>query len=387
MKENQKSESVQRPSSASSSTSNNSRVNHHSIDSKINNKKSEKASIKSETPLYSQNNNPEAAAIAALLAQSGLDPNTNMAALTQMMEQEKMMQEMMNLSQLAAAGGQGLPPGLDPAMLQALAQNPFLMGGAQNNFQAPQNPPSPQMSERNKSKQKSSRHVQRSPSPRERSVSPASSVASNISQQQNMQQPDIGMLMSSLMMGGGMPPPMGLGNLGIPGMPGDLSQLPPELLAALGAAAAGGGGNPAGGMPNIPGMDPNMFSALAQLSNLSNNAQNDQESSFSPNPNRTKNSQSKGNNSKSNMGNNNFSPMSNQRSGVGSKGPSTPSSSHRLSSSQQGGQSRGSSSNSRKSSRPERMRDDDEPYQGLDLSKSNTPSRSDRQQKSSSKNY
>jgi hypothetical protein len=142
-----------------------------------------------------------------------------------MMEQEKMLQDMLSLSQLAGA------PGLDPAMLSALAANPFLLGalGAahNNNFTAPAMP-SPHRSAnegKQRPKQRATQRNRRSPSPkeRERSVSPASSVASNVSyqqqQQQQQQQPDFNMLMQMMAAGGaGMMPPglgaMGLGALG-----------------------------------------------------------------------------------------------------------------------------------------------------------------------------
>ena len=141
-----------------------------------------------------------------------------------------MLQDMLSLSQLAGAGG-GLPPGLDPAMLSALATNPFLLGalGAahNNNFTAPAMP-SPHRSAnegKQRPRQRAMQRNQRSPSPkeRERSVSPASSVASNVSyqqqQQQQQQQPDFNMLMQMMAAGGaGMMPPglgaMGLGALG-----------------------------------------------------------------------------------------------------------------------------------------------------------------------------
>ena len=79
----------------------------------------------------------------------------------------------------------------------------------------------------------------------------------------------------------------------------DLSQLPPELLLAL--SAAGGGG--------IPGLDPNMLSALSQLSSFSNNAQNDDY--HSPNPTRTKQHMKPSNNSSSNKN----TPSSSSRDG------------------------------------------------------------------------
>ncbi len=142
---------------------------------------------------------------------------------------------------------------------------------------------------------------------------------------------------------------------------GDLNQLPPELLAALSAAASGG----AGGMPG--GLDPNMFSALAQLSNLSNNMQSD-ERSYSPNPNRLKSTKS------------NVNTPSNGSSRNNNNGKGTPSSSSRH---QVLGKSSGEGSNvnssGRKSSRPQHYVDDeDNVYQGLDLSRKSDSGRKGR---------
>lgn len=274
----------QRPSSASSSASNHSR---NVVESKQSKNKEPSGTKNGSNSTAS--NSSEQAALAALLAQSGLDPNA-MGAMA-MMEQEKMLQDMMSLSQMAGAGG--LPPGLDPAMLSALASNPFLMsaiggGGASNSFTPPAMPSPSQIKSKSSGNNKHKQMSRRSPSPkeRERSVSPASSVASNVSQyqqQQQQQQTDFNMLMQMMAGGAGgmMPPglPMGLGALGGAGMPNDLSQLPPELLLAL-----AGGGGVGGGMP---GFDPSMLSALSQLGNFSSNAHGDADYQ-SPNPNRSK---------------------------------------------------------------------------------------------------
>ena len=148
-----------------------------------------------------------------------------------------------------------------------------------------------------------------------------------------------------------------------------MSQLPPELLAALSAAATGGLG-----APGMPGLDPNMFSALAQLSSMSNNMQPD-EATYSPNPSRSHGKSS------SKYG----TPLngSNHKSGK-----STP----QASSSRQQGRPGGAYSSphvsSRKSSRPQQIVDDDDVYQGLDLSRTTSSggSREDSRHQKSSRN-
>jgi len=106
----------------------------------------------------------------------------------------------------------------------------------------------------------------------------------------------------------------------LPGSGADLSQLPPELLAALSAAAAGGGG--------MPGLDPNMGTPS--------------------------NGSSRGNNNKG-----------------------TPSSSS--SSRHQGKSIAEGSSGHRKSSKPQHFVDDeDDVYQGLDLSRKSESGRKGR---------
>ncbi len=197
-----------RPSSTSSSYSNNG--------ANTNKKRQQQQQQQQQQPSSS-----EQAALAALIAQSGLqmDGGINMAELGKVMEQEKLLQAMM------MAGG--MPPGLDPAMMSALAGNPFLFGGGASagGFTPPSaSAMSPQVSGTKKLKEKgtgfgSGRKKVEEQEERDRSVSPASSITSNVSQkqQQAQQQADFGMLMA--MMGGGIPgmpgmiPPMGLGGL------------------------------------------------------------------------------------------------------------------------------------------------------------------------------
>ena len=143
-------------------------------------------------------------------------------------------------------------------------------------------------------------------------------------------------------------------------MPNDLSQMPPELLAALSAAAAGGGAAPGGvgSLGGMPGLDPSMFSALAQLSNLSSNAQSEEG---------TPNVKEK---SRSRLGSSNGSSLSKHQKHT----PNGPSSSrHSMGTPSSHRQSMGSKSSMnynspqvRKSSKPQ---DDGDTYQGLDLSK------------------
>ena len=174
--------------------------------------------------------------LAAAMSQFDPTNSNNLTALASMMEQEKLLQEMINLSQF------------NPA-----AANPFMFNAAFG--------------------QKNSKN--KSPSPdRAHSLSPALSASSNLSAAQQQQQhaldmannPDLGFLMSNLMnFGAGssipgmptgfMPPPP----FGLPGA--DFSKLTPELLTAL-AAQSGG-------------LDPSMFSALAQLNSFSNTVSND----------------------------------------------------------------------------------------------------------------
>ena len=184
----------------------------------------------------------------------------NQAAALSMMEQEKFMQEML----FAAASGF---PGANPF-------NPF-------GFPAVPPPPVPSTSSSSNSKShklhRGGRERSQSPSSNangglDRSISPASSVASNISQQP-ASAADFNVFMNNLMSFGGggggggaaaFTPPLPMPPL-LPGMAGDLSKLPVELLAALTAAAGQGG------------LDPTMFSALAQLNSLSNSVANSEE--------------------------------------------------------------------------------------------------------------
>ncbi len=183
------------------------------------------------------------------------DSNASLAAT--MMEQEKFMHDMMNLSQFASA----------------FPNNPFSYFGTPAPFPVPSLPSSLHSSTK--------KNRQRSPSPsnsnvHDRSISPASSITSNISQQPSSM--DFNLLMNNLislqMLGGAAgsssftPPlhsPMPLP--GLAGMSNDFGKLPVELLTALSVASQNG-------VPGMggTGLDPNLFSALSQLNNLSSNA-------------------------------------------------------------------------------------------------------------------
>ncbi|RMZ96589.1 hypothetical protein BpHYR1_014703, partial [Brachionus plicatilis] len=181
---------------------------------------------------------PDFSSLAAAMSQFDPANANNLTALASMMEQEKLLQEMINFSQFNPTA------------------NPFMFNG-----------PFGQKNAKNKS-----------PSPdRAHSLSPALSVSSNLSSAQQQQShaldmannPDLGFLMSNLMnfgaganmsnMAHGLmpPPPFGLAGT-------DFSKLPAELLSALSAQSGA--------------LDPSMFSALAQLNSFSSNATNEEKS-------------------------------------------------------------------------------------------------------------
>ena len=252
------------------------------------------------------------------------------------------MQDMMSLSQFTG----GFP------------NNPFMFGA--NPAGASFTPPAAAAPLPSTNQKKSQRGAQRaSPSPghaeqRERSVSPASSVASNMSQHQAAGLPanmDFGMFMNSLMMGNsfgsGLPPPPPLGMSSL--MPNDLSKLPVDLLAALTSAAAGLGGTA------TPGLDPNMFSALAQLNSLSNNAMSEEKESSHRQSSNKQSSGKSGHNKPSSPH-----PSQQQQKNFGNK--SNTASSKPAQSSASSSTTSSSSNQMKKSSRGEDV------YQGLDLS-------------------
>jgi len=199
--------------------------------------------------------------------------NSNASSLeASMLEQEKFMQEMMNLSQLASS----------------FPNNPFgaypFGGGSSSSSGGFQTPSIPTFNSSKKSNNKQQQQQVRSPSPsangnaHDRSISPASSIASNMSQQQQ-QSLDFNMFMTNLMnyqmLSGSAgaansfqpPPPLPPPLLsGLPSMPNDLSKLPVDFLAALASASQNGASN-----SGLSGLDPNLFSALAQLNSFSNN--------------------------------------------------------------------------------------------------------------------
>ena len=297
------------------------------------------------------------------------DPNVNAAIAASMMEQEKFMQEMMNLSQFAS----GFP------------NNPFFFGAPNPSFPTP---PVPSLITG-----KSNRHV-RSPSPsngRERSISPASSIASNISQQQ--QSLDFNLFMNNLMnyqmMGGA--PGAGVGSFqsplhpplmpGLPGMSSDLSKLPADFLSTLAAAASQSGGMGMGGL------DPSLFSALAQLNSLSNNVNEEEQKESSQKSKHSSSSASKPSSSRpsgyhgsnSNGSSSQNKNMQQTSSAKTSSSIQKPSSSSGSSSSKQSNSMRqsGSSNHTKKSS--------DDVYQGLDLSVKKQMSRHDYEESKLSK--
>ena len=321
-KEERKSESNCRPASTSSTASTSS--SHPPVQSSDTPKSSKDSngkatSSKSNQATRTKEQRAPNDSMAAALAAMQMDPNTAALAAS-MMEQEKFMQEMMNLSQLP------------------FPNNPFYFGAGAS-FPPPP-PPIP----------KSTRGRSQSPTTngRDRSISPASSIASNISQQQQQQPPlDFNLFMNNLMnyqmmSGGGqftapLPPPPLIP--GLPPLPNDLTKLPVDILAALTSAAAQGTGL---------GTDPAVFSALAQLNSLSNNvaASSDQKPGKSKQPNPAKNPSTK-------------TPQSNS-----SKIPSPTQAKTTSTKPSSSNTPKGPSSTSKKPSRSA----EDEPFQGLDLS-------------------
>lgn len=131
--------------------------------------------------------------------------------------------------------------------------------------------------------------------------------------------------------------------------------MPLELLAALSAAAAGGAAPGGSGALGMPGLDPSMFSALAQLSNLSSNAQSEEG---------TPNMKEK---TRSRLGSSNGS--SNKHGASSSRNSMGTPSSHRQSMGFKQGMNNSPQVQSRKSSKPQQLVDESDVYQGLDLSK------------------
>jgi superfamily II DNA/RNA helicase len=279
--------------SQKSSSSSNKQPSSNSIDSKLN--KGQSSSSSSKKP----NESSSSSSSASRNANSSKDNNKNMdlaaamqhmdpnaaALAASMMDQEKMLQEMMNLSQFASA----------------FPNNPFYGLSGLPGFPAPSMPSlsSSLLGNSSKNNRGRSQSPSQNANGRDRSVSPTSSVASNISQQQAPL--DFNMFMNNLMnyqlMGGAngagsftapLPPPP----LGLPGLPGDLSKLPVELLTALAQS---------GGVGGMGGLDPSMFSALAQLNSLSNNVSNEEVASSKESRNQaSKNHQSNKSSSSSN---------------------------------------------------------------------------------------
>ena len=274
------------------SSSSNKQPSSNSIDSKLNKgqssssssskKPNESSSSASRNANSSKDNSNKNMDLAA--AMQHMDPNAAALAAS-MMDQEKMLQEMMNLSQFASA----------------FPNNPFYGLSGLPGFPAPSMPslPSSMLANNSKNNRGRSQSPSQNANGRDRSVSPTSSVASNISQQQAPL--DFNMFMNNLMnyqlMGGAngagsftapLPPPP----LGLPGLPGDLSKLPVELLTALAQS---------GGVGGMGGLDPSMFSALAQLNSLSNNVSNEEVASSKESRNQSsKNHQSNKSSSSSN---------------------------------------------------------------------------------------
>lgn len=306
---------------------------------------SRQSSNKTELSKQSQQQQSQMDFATLAAAMSQMDPTNpaNMAALASMMEQEKFLQEMMNFSQFGTAG---------------FASNPFLFGaGAASPFTPPAAPAPLSKSSRG-----------RSPSPahdRDHSISPALSVASNLSSQHQQAQSnvpgslDFNLFMNNLMnyqlLGGAgapganafspahLPPPPPL----LGGMSGDLSKLPVDLLTALSAAAAT---QPGG----LGALDPSMFSALAQLNTLSNNVSNEEKD--------TRATKTSGISKSTKPGS----------SSVSSKAPvKTPSSSSSNSQQKQASKTPSSSSSQNQLNKKPRLgasNDLDDSYQGLDLS-------------------
>ena len=261
--------------------------------------------------------------------------------LQQQQEQEKFMQDMMSLSQFAAAG---------------FPANPF------GPFGFPHLPPPPaaaSSSSSSKNHKSSKQQRERSQSPvNERSVSPASSVASNRSTQP---QPDFSVFLNNLMgfgAGGGAP------TSGLPPMPPllgtDLSKLPVELLAALSAQSGAGA------------FDPAMFSALAQLHSQALNGETDDNHDMaSAAPPSSSSSSTRTSSHKSSSSSSKFQPASSSSSNKSSKPSSSgfkpqASSSHHLATSSGGPKvAKPSSASSRA---PLQDPDEGDEYEGLDLS-------------------
>ena len=174
-----------------------------------------------------------------------------------------------------------------------------------------------------------------------------------------------------------LPPPPLIPGLG--SMSGDLSKMPPDLLAVLTAAAASQGG-----------ADPSMFSALAQLNSLSNNAMglNTDEvskptkSHSKQPPSKPSSSSNQNSSSKQSQPGSNGSKASNQSQ---NSKPTSSSSSKPSPSSKQQQQhppQQPTTPSPTSGKRPHRSTED-EPYQGLDLSikRSEKPSRDESSRK------
>ena len=164
-------------------------------------------------------------------------------ASSMLQEQDKFMQDLMSMSQLATN------PFLNAAGIPPLPFN-FMMPSLTNT------------TTNNKNNNNNNSSGSRSPSPSNdnQSISPASSIASSLSHQPSVDFNLLTNLMNLQMMNGfpGAPLPF------MPGLPG-LSSMPNDILSALAASTQAG---PSFGMA---GLDPNILNALALLNNQATN--------------------------------------------------------------------------------------------------------------------